>query len=245
MSSQSQLPATSTPVSSDLLTVGKVEKALPPNLKGAATQAFVDQINNIVSDPIVAQQVRDNFISYTKVLQEGKFKTEDYLHAVTFVSFRLMGLSNQDSYFRTFPQRHAQLVAKGTSPKDISAYVSAYARGKLVNLVLEQTLVPSWVLNQDLYQKALNTQADLMLNANSEMVRTQAANSILTHLAKPKDAGSLVNINLNESSGMNELKGMLTQLAQQQRDMIGQGVSTKDIAAQSIIDVTPTEKDTP
>lgn len=219
------------------LTVTDVAKALPPNLKSAATQAFVDQINNIVSDPVVAEQVRDNFISYTKVLQDGKFKTEDYLHAVTYVSFKLMGLSNQEAYFRTFPQRHAKLVAANTSSKDIAAYVSAYNRGKLVNLILEQSLVPTWVLNQDAYQKAINTQVDLMTNAQSEMVRTTAANSILTHLAKPKEAGPLVNIDMRESSGMNELRETLTKLAEQQRDLIQRGVSTKTIAEQNIVDV--------
>lgn len=219
------------------LTVDQVEKALPANLKNAATQSLVDQINNIVSDPLVAEQVRNNFISYTSVLKEGKFKTEDYLHAVTYVSFKLMGMTNQDAYFRTFPSRHAALVAKGTSSKDIAAYVSAYNRGKLVNLILEQSLVPTWVLNQDLYQKALNTQADLMINAQSEMVRTTAANSILTHLQKPKEAGPLINLDMRETSGMNELKDMLTALALKQREAIqGGNLTTQDIADQKIIE---------
>lgn len=219
------------------LTVDQVEKALPANLKNAATQSLVDQINNIVSDPLVAEQVRNNFISYTSVLKEGKFKTEDYLHAVTYVSFKLMGMSNQDAYFRTFPHRHAALVAKGTTSKDIAAYVSAYNRGKLVNLILEQSLVPTWVLNQDLYQKALNTQADLMINAQSEMVRTTAANSILTHLQKPKEAGPLINLDMRETSGMNELKDMLTALALKQREAIqGGNLTTQDIADQKIIE---------
>lgn len=221
------------------LTVADVTKALPPNLKGAATQAFVDQINNIVSDPVVAEQVRENFLSYTKVLQDGKFKSEDYLHAVTFVSFRLMGMSNQDAYFRTFPQRHANLVAKNTSSKDIAAYVSAYSRGKLVNLILEQSLVPTWVLNQDVYQKAINTQADLMVSAQSEMVRMQAANSILTHLAKPKEAGPLVSIDMRENSGMTELRETLSKLAKQQQDLRREGVPLKDITDQVIVDVEP------
>jgi len=242
-SSAAGATAPSPPANPDLLTVDQVQKALPPSLKHAATQSFVDTINQIVSDPIVAEQVRNNFISYTRVLQEGKFKTEDYLNAVVYVSHRLMGLSQQDSYFKTFPQRYQQLMAKGTSAKDISAYVSAYARGKLVNLIMEQSLVPSWVLNQDIYQRAINTQAELMMTAQSELVRTQAANSILTHLAKPKEAGPLVNIDMRETSGMNELKGMLTQLAQQQQALIENGVSPREIAAQKLIDVTPTPQD--
>ena len=220
-----------------MLTVTQVAAALPSTLRGAATQDLVDRINNIVSDPLIAEQVRDNFMSYTKVLQDGKFKTEDYLNAVTYVSYKLMGYSNKESYCRTFPQRHAALVANGATEKDISAYVAAYNKGKLVNLILEQTLVPTWVLNQDMYQKALNTQADLMMNAQSEMVRTTAANSILTHLTKPKEAGALINIDMRETSGMGELKDMLNKMAQQQLDLIDAGVSAKTLAEQRIIDV--------
>lgn len=221
------------------LTVDQVAKALPANLKSAATAVFVDQINNMVSDPLIAEQVRDNFISYTSVLKDGKFKTEDYLHAVTYVSFKLMGLSNQESYFRTFPARHQALLAKGSTTKDISAYVAAYHKGKLVNLILEQTLVPSWVLNQDLYQRALNVQANLMVSAVSEMVRTTAANSILTQLAKPKEAGPLLNIDMRETSGMVEMKDLMAKLANQQIQAIAAGVSTREIAGQTIIDLEP------
>jgi hypothetical protein len=219
-----------------MLDIQQVARALPANLKNAATQSLVDLINNCVTDPLIAEQVRDNFLSYTRVLQDGKFKTEDYLHAVVYVSHKLMGMSNQDAYFSTFPARHQKLLANGTSTKDISAYVSAYNKGKLVNLILEQTLVPSWVLNQDIYQKAINAQADLMINASSELVRTQAANSLLTHLAKPKEAGPLVNIDLRETSGMNELKDMLVKLATTQRDMLQAGVPVKAIVEQKLVE---------
>ena len=218
------------------LTVQQVQQALPPNLKTAVSQALVDQINQISADPLIAEQIRNNYISYTGVLKDGKFKTEDYLSAVAYVSYKLMGYSNQDAYFKTFPQRHANLVAKGSTSKDISAYVSAYNKGKLVNLIFEQTLVPTWVLNQDLHQKALNVQADLMVNANSELVRSNAANSILTHLTKPKEVGPLINLELNQNSGMNELRDLLTQMAQKQRDLIASGVPTKEIAEQKIIE---------
>lgn len=218
-----------------MLTVQQVERALPATLKGAATQSFVDQINNIVSDPIIAEQIRDNFISYSTVLKDGKFKTEDYLNAVTYVSFKLMGLTNLDSYSRTFQNRYQLLLSKGTSSKDIAAYVSAYNKGKLVNLILEQTLVPTWVLNQHIHQKAINVQAALMMDAQSEFVRMQAANSILTHLGKPKEVGPLINLDLRESSGMDELKDLLTRLATQQQSLITNGVSTSNVAAQVLV----------
>ena len=218
-----------------MLTLQQVAHALPPNLKNNVTQQLVDNINNCVADPIMAEAIKDNFLSYTQVLSEGKFKTEDYLSAVMYVSFKLMGMTNQDAYARTFPARYRTLLNNGTSAKDISSYVSMYNKGRLVNLILEKSLIPTWVLNQHIYQKAINVQADLMSNANSEMVRMQAANSILTHLAKPKEVGPLINLDLREGSGLNELKATLTQLAQQQRDLIGQGVTTKSIVDQGLV----------
>lgn len=223
-----------------MLSLETVQKALPSNLRSSATQGLVDILNNI-ADPVFAEQVRENFISYTGVLRDGKYKTEDYMNAVMYVSYKLMGDSNQDAYFKTFPQRYANLVAKGTSSKDISAYVSAYNKGKLVNAILEQTLVPTWVLNQHLYQQALTVQADLMMNSGSDKVRCDAANSILTHLAKPKEAGPLVNIDMRETSGISELKTALMDMAKMQQALIMSGVTTKDIAGQKLqaVEVIP------
>ena len=226
-----------TPITKEL-----VARALPGNLKSAATDQLADMINQISADPLIAEQIRDNFLSYASVLKEGKFKVEDYLNAVAYCSYKLMGDSNQDAYFKTFPQRYANLVAAGRTPKEISAYVSAYAKGQLVNKIMEQSLVPSWVLNQHMYQAALNTQFKLMTNEDvSPKVRSDAADSLLTHLTKPKEAGPLINIDMGETSGMNELKDALARMAQQQQTLINAGVSTKEIAAQDIVDVTPKE----
>lgn len=220
-----------------MLTKDQIEKAVPAHLKSNITQSLVDLVNNVSGDPEFAEQVRQNFISYTSVLKDGKFKTEDYLNAVTYVSYKVMGYSNQESYAKTFPQRYAALVAKQTSSKDIAAYVSAYNKGKLVNLILEQTLVPSWVLNQDLYQKAINVQAELMINSLSDKVRCEAANSLLTHLTKPKEVGPLLSIDMRESSGMNEMRELLAKMASTQQQLISSGVPTHVIASQDIIDV--------
>ena len=226
-----------TPITKEL-----VARALPGNLKSAATDQLADMINQISADPLIAEQIRENFLSYASVLKEGKFKVEDYLNAVAYCSYKLMGDSNQDAYFKTFPQRYANLVAAGRTPKEISAYVSAYAKGQLVNKIMEQTLVPSWVLNQHMYQAALNTQFKLMTNEDvSPKVRSDAADSLLTHLAKPKEVGPLINIDMGETSGMNELKDALARMAQQQQTLINAGVTTKEIAAQDIVDVTPKE----
>lgn len=228
-----------------MLTLPEVQEALPSHLRAAATQSLVDKVNAAHGDPVLAGQIRDNFMSYTKVLMEGKFKIEDYLRAVVYVSFKLMGFNNQESYTRTFPKRYQDLVAKGATDKDISSYVSAYAKGKLVNLILEQTMIPSWVLNQDLYQKAINVQADLMVSAKSELVRTQAANSLITALKKPDKAQVELSVTAPDSNAVSDLNNMLTRMAEAYQGMIQGGMRTQTIAHQPLHpksgmrDVTP------
>ena len=213
-----------------LMTQELLVQALPKNLRGAATQELVDKINGAAADPDIADAIKDNFISYSKVLQDGKFKTEDYLSAVTYVSYKIMGYNNQDAYARTFPDRWARHALLGTSSKDLSSYVSMYNKGKLVNLVLEQSLIPSWILNQDVYQKAINTQLELMTSANSEKVRSDAANSILTHLKPPEVKKVEIDVSLKDNSGMSDLRATMAAMAEQQLELIKAGAGTQSVA---------------
>lgn len=217
-----------------MITVQNLKQALPATTKLTVSQSLVDKLNAVTSDPILAEHIRDNFISYNTVMQAGKYTADEYINAITYCTYKVMGLTNKDAYINTFPQRHQQLVVRGASAKDISAYVAAYHKGKLVMSILDQAHISMWLVNQDVYQKAINVQADLMRNAQSELVRTQAANSILTHLAKPKDAVPQVAIQINQNTGMNELMDAMAALAEKQVNMIDHGVTAKELAAQRI-----------
>lgn len=217
------------------MTVELLKATLPKAMQSSATQEWADHINAIVLDPEVAEEVRNNFLSYTKVLQEGKFKTESYLDAVTYVTHKLMGYSNQDAYIRTFPQRYQTLVARGISAKDLSAYVAAYHSNKLVNLILEQSIVPSWLLNRDVYQRAINTQFELMTDVDvSAKVRSDAANSILTHLKQPEAQKVELEVGVKQSGGVADLMATMRQLAKQQQELIQAGVPARQVARQKL-----------
>lgn len=220
-----------------MLTIEEVSKALPGHLKTAATQDLVDKLNQLQVDPEAAEAIRDNFLSYTHVLKDGRFKLEDYMNAVGYVSFKLMGYSNREAYSRVFPQRYQALVARGADEKDISAYVAAFHKNKLTSLVLEQSIIPSWILNQDAFQKAINTQLTLMVTSKSDKVRCDAANSILTHLKRPETKQLQIDINTKDNSGLDELKETMLKLAQMQQGMIEDGrANTREVAHQTIID---------
>lgn len=222
-----------------MFSLDELDAALPSQLKGKMTPEIAQNLNTIITDEQVAQAFRDNFVSYTNVLQTGKFKLESYMDAVAYVSFKLMGYTDKECYQRTFPSRYAELVARGTTAKDIAAYVAAYNRNVLVNRVLEQTLIPTYVLNQDIYQKAINVQADLMINGKSETVRMKAADSILNHLKKPEASKVEISMGIKDTQEVDDLRTAMAELAANQRALIAQGTTTKDIAHQRIIDVTP------
>ena len=206
-----------------MLTIDQFKTALPDKVKKSVNQELIDQINKTLSEPEMYEAYRDNLLSYTKVMADGRFKIQNYVDAVKYVSHKLMGCSNIEAYTKTFPDKYQNFLAQGVVAKDIASYVTAYNKSKLVNLIFEQTLIPSYVLNQDLYQKALNVQAELMVTANSEKVRCDAANSLLTHLKMPETQKVELEIGVKEDSSIAALRATTLELARQQRLMVESG----------------------
>jgi len=199
------------------LSVEQFKSALPDKVKKSVNQELIDQINTTLSEPEMYESYRDNLLSYTRVMADGRFKVDSYVSAVKYVSHKLMGCTNIEAYTKTFPDKYDRFVQQGVTAKDIASYVTAYNKSKLVNLIFEQTMIPSYVLNQDLYQKALNVQAELMMTAHSEKVRTDAANSLLTHLKMPETQKVELDINVKEDSSIGALRAATMELARQQR----------------------------
>jgi len=104
-------------------------------------------------------------------------------------------------------------------------------------------LIPSYVLNQDMYQKALNVQAELMVTAKSEKVRTDAANSLLTQLKMPEVKKVELDIGIKEDSSINVLRTATLELVANQRLLMKAGQTTAGIIAGSKLEVVPTEVD--
>ena len=217
------------------MTIEQFKEALPPKLKKSVNPELIQQITDLLSDPDMFENYRENLLGYTSVMQDGKFKTSEYINAVKYVSHKLMGCTNMDAYIKTFPQRYQSFVARGVAGKDIASYVTAYNKSKLVNLIFAQTMVPSYVLNQDLYQKAINVQAQLMMTATSEKVRTDAANSLLTHLKMPETQKVELDIGVKQDSSVDALRGAVMELVAQQKLALQSGVlNAKEVAGQRL-----------
>jgi hypothetical protein len=97
------------------LTVEQFQQALPDKVKKSVNQQLIDQINKTLSEPELYEAYRDNLMSYTRVMADGRFKVENYVDAVKYVSHKLMGCSNIDAYTRTFPDKYQNFVNTGVS----------------------------------------------------------------------------------------------------------------------------------
>jgi hypothetical protein len=226
-----------------MLTLNSVQESLPVQYRKNISQDMVNQLNALSKDPEEARNIRDNFITFSQVLQEGRYKVGDYVSAVMYVSYKIMGKTNLASYKATFPDRHNSMVKSGKETKDIASIVTAYNKGQLVTKIMERAIVPTWILNQDAFQSAINTQYELMTDVMvSDKVRSDAANSLLTHLKKPEIAkGVELKIDIGLNDGMAALEAQLVKMSRNQLFLIENdpNVSANDIASLPMKTVNP------
>ena len=168
-----------------MLPVEAVKKLVPKAQRTLITQDYLDRIEASVTDPMIADAFKENFISYLNVLSQGKYKMEDYINAVKYVSYKLLNYSNIDAYAATFPDRYQRLVDNGQ--EQIDAYCSMYNKNKLVMQIYEQTMVPSHILNAPLHQQALNKLATMAFTGEVRgMALVKTLETILNYTKPPE-----------------------------------------------------------
>lgn len=212
---------------SNQITLEVLKEALPDNLGKNASQNLVDKINSILtSDPGFAEQYAHNLFEYTNVLKTGKYKLSSYVEAVQFVSYLSMGMSNQDAWIKTFPDRYKYYISKGNDMKTISAYISMYSNSKLVSTIKEVAYIPIHIMYRHIQHEAIMTQVELMKTATSEKVRSDAANSLMTHLRPPETKKVELDIGIKQTNELTDLRRVLGELSAMQQQAIASGVQT-------------------
>ena len=231
------VPARLTSTDDEVLSVDALKAIMPKRQKHNITQHFVDELNKLVVDPEAREGFRENIMGYSSILGDPNIKLNTYVQAVKYVSYKMLGYSNQDSWIKTFPARYQRCVDAGKDAGFIRATVANYNRNKTVCTIIEQSMVPSWVVNQDMFQRALNTQCELMIGADSEKVRTEAANSLLVHLKQPETSKLTLDVNVKQDDSIRELRDATLELVKAQKEAIASGANTaEEIAASKLIE---------
>ena len=215
------------------------------------TDELVDVVN-AEADSELRRVFRDNTLSYASVLATGRYSLTAYVNAVKFVSLKLMGDKASTAYSKVFPDRYQSLVDKGSSASSIASFADNYGKTQIITRIIEQTLVPTHILNAGVYQEAINTQAELMRGAKSEMVRQKAAESLMTNLTAPLAAKLEIDMTVSNTDQMEDLRATTKALAKQQLKMIMNGQSSAQeiahseilakhagVVAEEVIDIEP------
>jgi hypothetical protein len=222
------------------LTLVQLQASMPKKFRHNVTEDMVKFINATEGDEF-RDIYKENLLGFSDVMQLGRYGMTEYLNAVKFVSYKLLGDSNTIAYAKVFPDRYQRLVDKNTPMKTISSFSTTYNKGALVHKILERTLVPVHILNMDVHQEAINIQAELMRDAKSETVRQKAAECLIMQLKAPETAKIEVDVNYNNDS-IDELRATTRALAQQQLKLIQSGAVTAEDMAHS--DIIARKKDT-
>jgi len=216
------------------LSVDIIKDVMPKSIRPNITPELITLINSIIKDPEVGEDYREHILGFSDVMKGGLYRMEDYITAVKYTSYKLRGDSNIVAYIKTFPDRVARYKSNGTV--DISPWVTSYGRSKLVNAILNKSMIPTHILNADIHQKAVNVLADLMLTATSEKVRSDSANSLLTHLKPPENTKIEIDMNVKQVDGISDLRQATLELIKAQKLSIESGQSTaQDVAHSSVI----------
>lgn len=210
---------------------------LPKSMQNKVNNAVVAKIKALCDDEGMSDVIRENIISYTSVLKDGKFKMDEYLNAIKFSTYKLIGDTNHLAFTKTFPEKMLKWKTEGRQQKEVSRYTTGYNQSKLVSLIMEQARMPVYLTNADIFQDAINMQARIMADTDfSPKVRSDAANSLLTHLKRPEAQKIELGVSVKDDSVIAELRNITMGLAAQQEKLINSGAYTaRDIAHQGLV----------
>ena len=223
------------------LTVPMLQEVIPKNLRSNVDQQLVDEINGL-TDPIMQECYAENLVCFSTVLDEGKYSLPQYLNGVRYVSYKLMGLTNEKAHRKTFPDKHIDWKARGIKAKRISNYVYAYNGGKMVMAMLKQAIIPTTILNAGKFQGALNVLYGIARDkAVLPKDRVAAADSLVRHLKPLEVATIATDAVVHSDDTIEQLAKIMHDMAKLSVDTIKSGHTTAHEVAAAPMTITQGE----
>lgn len=190
------------------------------------------------SNPAIAEHFRNICVNVMDSMygNGSRISLQDYLNAALFVTYRNTGDTKVKAYTKTFPDRVQRMQREGQSMTHLNSYADIYSRNQCVIDIQAKTLLPTHIVCHDLFYEAMRVTVDIMNDDKvSPKVRVDAANSIMTHTKQPEIKKQELNIKINESNEIEQLKQALFDLSAKQRnDIIEGNYSVVDVINQNI-----------
>ena len=216
------------------LVLGKKKVDKPVKEKALEFINFTIRGNN----PAIAEHFRNICINVMDSMYGtgSRINLQDYLNAALFVTYRNTGDTKVKAYTKVFPNRVQRMQREGQSMAHLNSYADIYSKNQCVVDIQAKMLLPTHIVCHDLFYEAMRVTADIMNDDKvSPKVRVDAANNIMTHTKQPQIKKQELDIKINESNEIEQLKQALFDLSVKQRnDIIEGNYSVVDVINQNI-----------
>lgn len=190
------------------------------------------------SNPAIAEHFRNICINVMDSMygNGSRINLQDYLNAALFVTYRNTGDTKVKAYTKTFPDRVQRMQREGQSMTHLNSYADIYSKNQCVIDIQAKMLLPTHIVCHDLFYEAMRVTVDIMNDDKvSPKVRVDAANNIMAHTKQPEIKKQELDIKINESNEIEQLKQALFNLSAKQRnDIIEGNYSVVDVINQNI-----------
>ena len=210
------------------LSIEEARSFVPRNFRSQITEKFLDQMEQAIGNDEQARHVRENFITYSKVLQDcdPNVNILDYLNAVRFITFKIMGYSAEESWKRVFPHKVEKLLREGNE-KHINKYANIYNKSQIVNKIYSQTMIPSYILHHEEYEKMISTLNDMIYSGELRgMAKVKAVEIFLSNTKPPEVAKAELQVSIQQSDTITDLRDATDKFARAMRLAIEEGKTT-------------------
>lgn len=244
----------SLPVTLDILEPKKVEKISPETIKMLypvkLSATVLDRYTNLMNECIdsigegMEEFVKENIVGFLDIMKERNTNSiEEYLNAVKFITYKQAGDTNVKAYAKVFPDKIKRMAQEKIPQAYLGNYAGIYAKSKLVTKMQAMLMLPSHIMYQDVFHNAVKVQAEIMNDPDvSPKVRSDAANSLMTHLKQPEIKQMELQIGTKNEGAIAELTEALNALSGKQRELILEGkYTTKELREAEIIEVQENE----
>ncbi len=207
------------------------------------TQDTIDEIQHLVSEPDYGPQFLETYVDYFNIMDKNKWSLPKYMQAMKFFTLIEGGYTAIDAYIRVFPERLKSRLGNGGTREQMSGEASRYNNNQIVNEIRKVSAIGIQLSHRHLLHEALDTQAELMRNARSELVRQKASETLIRELKPQEDTKIQLDVAVNERDTLDSLRDATEKLVLAQEQSIKAGLAVKFIAEAKVIEAVIEEID--
>lgn len=223
------------------LTVEQVKQYYPIKLPKKSLEKATVLINEAINGigEGLEEFLKSNMIGLLSVMKDNKTNNvKEFINAVKFITFKQAGDTNVRAYAKTFPDKLKRMQEDKIPNSYLHSYAGIYSKSALVTKMQAALIVPTHILYQDVFHKAVMVQYQIMTDDSiNPKIRQEAAGAIMTHLKPPEVKQMELQVDFNESNFLEQFKETMSSMAQQQQTLIMEGRYTvSDVAKLEIYD---------